>query len=1577
MGSPSPWPKPIIVSRRYRVQTKLGAGGLGSVYLAHDEVEQRPVALKLIHVERVGTEGVEALQREFCATTSLRHPSIAAAYDFGYTDGERLPFYTREYVDGAPLEGGPPPTGVPAHEYLKPILDLLEALHYLHAHEILHLDIHPGNVIVPRDETGGSVLIDAGVMKPLWQAAVTPPLHIRSEVPPELRHRCDSPLGPPTDLYGVGRLLLYRLTGRFDGEARLPREIPGWGPRCTLELERIAHKAIQDDAPRRFSSARAFHDALSAVLGHEGNPAGPFEPGESTEGREAELAAIEDGLRQASSGGATGIWFEGPRGVGKSRLLTEARLRAQLRGMELVEARFFRGQAGEPSLARAIRLQLSGRKLPAWLEPMTKSHGGSTAERAERAAKAFFDESGPPVVFILDDIDQADRDSLQLVRSLLLAMDSRGEVGRGIAMFVASVEAFEREVPAARATVFQRRLRPLSLAAARDLLGKLLRPLQAPRNVLDALARLARGSPRRLRQTAKAAHVAWGESGVVPQTDLEWARFDSERPGPLPSLVDDSDTLRVCQTLAALERPATREEIEVGVELPRTVVRGALRRLQKREILTLFQERSARLYAFEDRTHARELLGVLSRASREKIHARLVGFLETRAGKDPRRLESLGFHALRAGRFSRARLLVRRVVGEMRALDAMGGAIRVLREASAHDRSPRWTLWCAEQLSSFHHEAGDHADGIAALTPIYESTATLNRGDSTRIRRRLGVHYHRVGKTEKALSLFQEAQALADPRRDVEELLFLDSELAELHTLRGEYDSAEAACQRGLGLLVRLPERRADFRGEMETLLRASMGHLLLRRMDLVAAATELAKAARGAVTFATTAVESLILNNLAIVYNQQNQFPKAARCYERAKRLLTRSGERSGLILIAANLSTLYAKMGKIEAAREHARLATELLAGHPGQRLEFFVLLSRGVLHQLLGEVSESMEAFERAIPLGRKLEDRQSLTYAYGYLAEAQIPCGHYAKARRTLKAGAASAATLGLGALTRMIRARRFLLETLLGRERAAHAALREIEGTPRTEGLLIEAWNDLLLGLGSCLLGDCQAAGENYERARSTFHATGVCYGERLADSGLLHVAILGGDPSEIWRRLGGVVSAQPAAHKLLNVLEPLLIAEAHFVLGDNDGTAESLRRAVAAIVGRPFLELDWRSEFLRASLSERRDDRSGARRHLHRAVHTKNLLSSSLSHPLRKTFLAQPRFKSLGDLTSRLEKWEVTPLTAAPRLARGRALGLVGRSDALWQVLETIEKLRDLELPVLITGETGTGKELVAKAIHKTSPRHAGRFSVLHCASLPQELFESELFGYEAGAFTGADESRPGLLELYAGGTLLLDEIDSLSLVTQSKLLQVLDRKVVRPLGGVHPRLVQVRFLVASSRDLGALVQAEAFRKELYYRIAGTEIQVPPLRARKGDIPDLVEHFLARHAQQLDRPTPRVSSAALGKLVAHDWPGNIRQLEATLIRALIECPGDGGIDTTVISRVLPEKAVGLFSEDFVAGRNLAELRDELERVYLTRLFRETEGNIPQMVEALGVRQASLYRWFKRLGVDVRSLRREI
>src|SRR5215813_4940819 len=240
--------------------------------------------------------------------------------------------------------------------------------------------------------------------------------------------------------------------------------------------------------------------------------------------------------------------------------------------------------------------------------------------------------------------------------------------------------------------------------------------------------------------------------------------------------------------------------------------------------------------------------------------------------------------------------------------------------------------------------------------------------------------------------------------------------------------------------------------------------------------------------------------------------------------------------------------------------------------------------------------------------------------------------------------------------------------------------------------------------------------------------------------------------------------------------------------------------------------------------------------------------------------------------------------------AKGR-FGLVGQSPEIQNIFAVIEKVADTPSTVLITGESGTGKELIAKALHENSARREGHFIKINCAAIPKTLMESELFGYEKGAFTGAVGSKPGRFELADKGTLFLDEIGEIPVEMQVKLLRVLQESEFERVGGIKTIKVDVRLIAATNRDLQEEIAAGNFREDLYYRLNVVPIHIPPLRERREDIAMLVEHFVGKFNERLKKNIEGVDAEALDRLVGHNWPGNIRELENVLERTILFCEG--------------------------------------------------------------------------------------
>jgi len=298
---------------------------------------------------------------------------------------------------------------------------------------------------------------------------------------------------------------------------------------------------------------------------------------------------------------------------------------------------------------------------------------------------------------------------------------------------------------------------------------------------------------------------------------------------------------------------------------------------------------------------------------------------------------------------------------------------------------------------------------------------------------------------------------------------------------------------------------------------------------------------------------------------------------------------------------------------------------------------------------------------------------------------------------------------------------------------------------------------------------------------------------------------------------------------------------------------------------------------------------------------------------------------------------------------------LIGRSPAMKKITELIEMVAPTEATVLITGESGTGKEVVARAIHAAGPRRFMPMVTIHCGALTETLLESELFGHEKGAFTGAQYRKKGKFEVADGGTVFLDEISDISLKTQTDLLRVLQEHEIVRVGGNTPIKVDFRCIAATNKDLDALVKAGSFRPDLFYRLHVFSIDLPPLRERREDIPLLVAHFLNKFCLATSRPVPQVSAEALDALASQSWPGNVRELENAVERALVVSRG---------SEIKASDFAFQFHGEPTSGRTL----DDIERAHIERVLRETQHNMSRAARVLDIDRTTLYNKLKRYGL---------
>jgi two-component system NtrC family response regulator len=307
---------------------------------------------------------------------------------------------------------------------------------------------------------------------------------------------------------------------------------------------------------------------------------------------------------------------------------------------------------------------------------------------------------------------------------------------------------------------------------------------------------------------------------------------------------------------------------------------------------------------------------------------------------------------------------------------------------------------------------------------------------------------------------------------------------------------------------------------------------------------------------------------------------------------------------------------------------------------------------------------------------------------------------------------------------------------------------------------------------------------------------------------------------------------------------------------------------------------------------------------------------------------------------------------------------MIGSSPTMKAVFSTITKVAATDVPVLILGESGTGKELVANAIHNLSTRRNGPFGAINCGAIPENLLESELFGNEKGAFTGATVHRRGKLEYAAGGSLFLDEIGDLVPELQVKILRFLQEKVIERVGGREPIAVDCRVIAATHRDLDKAVREHRFREDLYFRLAVVKITLPPLRQRGDDIFELAENLISSFSKELKRPPKKLSKSAIQAMKQYSWPGNVRELQNRIKRALVLSDGPFIVPSDL-------EIDGATTEP-LTGTTLREAREVLEREIISRKLQETNGNISKTARSLGISRPTLYELMARYGLGEAS-----
>ena len=1513
-----------------------------------------------------GENALSSLRREFLALKYLSHPCLCAVHEFEAAPGEPARLL-RDFVPGRPLLPGPPPEGKDPATFLRPVLDVLAALAFLHYNGFRHLDIHAGNVI-ERPE-GRGVLIDIGLFPPSESGGGN--RKAKTDLHSGARTKTASSAGPDvepradlSDLYGAGRLLLYRLTGRYEKSAPFTH-LTHWEDRTALHLEHVVERTLSTDPEIAFPSAEAFLSSLCSVLGV--NAEEVLVPGESHlfVGRRTVLEKVDRLFRKLEAGEGSCLWIYGPPGSGKTRCLAEVKSQAEISGVPVRSFRFF---SNCPFSSSSFSDLFPGTDRSDFTHRAEAADSELLAHRVFRKTIRTLLESEQNLLLVLDDFQLADPVARSLILSLLR---KTGEVrGSRLGIVLASAEKpREKSTPAVS-------LSPLSSREASQLFNQLIFPLRLHSEDRRRIISLTKGNPALLRRAARAlkqeenrrvsserARHRKVETGFSDEKAPLFKRFDARALFRREILSQDPQSKRILRFLALFARPVTAAELSRATGI---AVRVLKKKLEETAGLVGFDSCGPRgkpaYYLASDSLREEILKGVTEREKRAMHRA-------CASAVKPRKTEALLLadlvrHYVLGGEPETAYEYLLPAVEALRRDGNAAAACRLVFLLFEKKKDRRYEL--AFLLSDLARRSGRNELAYKALLRILPGARGRRKLE---ILRRLGTHAFRLGREKKACDFLARVLKEAHPKRDRDAIIEADAELADILISRGDFSRAERACGEGLSLLEQQSSDRKPAARESEVTLRAIAGRLSLRRLDFDRAIRELRHALRLARTLPDERPQALILNNLGVAYNQSNDFKRARSTYRAAERLSRRLGHEEALVHITCNLALIAAKTGEAAEAERRLSHARALVEEIPGERLRFMAAQAETVVFLLLGQSEKAEASAACAIQLGKRTGELAHVHFLELYRAEALLETAQYAGAEKILRRLVRTAKDHPL--LRRMAQVRLAFLLSVTGSSKPAERIISHFAAEPPTSVVYLEAWNDFFIGQAQeSLEGDGR---RSLDRAYRTFHELGIPFGATRCAVALLRAAVRHKDESGMRPLLTRLESFGESGQARLDSEVPLACAEACLFLGETERARQYLSTANGAIVGKAFPEIDLLLETMWAKLSALTGDIARARRHLHRAHSLRSHLSERVSEKKRRLFLRQPRWRDLVELEESL----FTRKAAVRRTQVEDSFGIVARSHAMQEVVRQIRRIGPRDLSVLIRGPTGSGKDLVAQALHRASARSEAPFVTVHVPSLKEELFESELFGYEKGAFTGAEKDRTGLLAGAGGGTVCFDEIAALPLPSQAKLLRVLDRREVRPLGATESRPLDIRFLFTTDKDLRLLAARGSFREDLYWRVAQSEIVVPGLSHRKEDMEELVSVLLRKHAR-LGRPVPDLAPGVLPFLCAAKWPGNVRQLETVLVRALLASEGEEPLTVELLEAVMssPHQASWI-PEELLENDDLEAVRREVEIAWLKKRFIRAGGSMSTLARKLRMSRSSLYAWFKRMGVDPDLWRREI